>query len=551
MRSIFQRLWPWLAAALSGITLTFCYPGWNVEGLVWIWAFPLLIALWYSEPKPGKKRWRRGFRLGYVAGISFFAVNLHWLHENDLVPTFGNLTLHLYLALYFGVWGAFAATIGRLKDENLRASAPKDAPLIQRLWESSSANLRCAALNACAWAGLEWLRGWLFTGFGWNGLGVALHQNLILSQIADIIGVTGLSFLIMFCGCIGLGTLRRLRLELGRATVMRPHFDFIIAIALVIGCFFYGFQRSLHPLPDEKVIPVSTLLVQGNIPQDEKWDAAFVQQNYQKYADLTSLTLDTRDYDLVVWPESSVLFGFYEGYDYNKPFIDGLLDGTDFTFIAGINEDSLGEGLFNTMYAFRGNMDNFVTYRKMHLVPFGEFMPFRSFPGVDALASKVMRFDFSPGTSAEPLRLVKPEVDVIPCICFEDSIGRLVRKFIRQSPQMIVNITNDGWFGETSAAEQHLANARFRCVELRRPMVRAANTGVTCIIDDAGRILDHQKLVDPETGSIFTDGFLASTVRVPKEGLITFYAKFGDVFSITAGIVALAFIILAKLKRKA
>lgn len=548
MRTLFQRIWPWVAAALSGVILTFCYPGWNLEGLVWVWPFPLLIALWYSEPKPGKKRGWRGFRLGYVAGVFFFTINLSWLHENDLVPTFGNLALQFFLALYFGAWGAFAATFGRLTDDSLSTST--DSPLIRRLWESSSANLRCAAINACAWTGLEWLRGWLFTGFGWNGLGVAFHQNLILAQMADIVGVTGLSFLIMFCSCIGMGTLRRLRLEIGRNLRMRPHFDFIIAIVLVIVCFFYGVQRSITERPGTENIPVSTLLVQGNIPQDQKWDADFIDQNYQKYADLTRLTLDSRDYDLVVWPESSILYGFYEGYHYNQPFIDSLLAGKDFTFIAGINEDAIDEGLFNTMYFFRGSMDNYANYRKSHLVPFGEFMPFRSFPGVDALASKVMQFDFSPGTSTEPIRLAKPEIDVIPCICFEDTIGRLTRQFVRPGPQLIVNITNDGWFGETASAEQHVANARFRCIELRRPMVRAANTGVTCIIDIAGRTVDHHKLTDPVTNSIFIDGFLASTVQVPKSGVITFYARFGDAFSLAAGLVALLFIAVTVFKRK-
>jgi apolipoprotein N-acyltransferase len=164
-------------------------------------------------------------------------------------------------------------------------------------------------------------------------------------------------------------------------------------------------------------------------------------------------------------------------------------------------------------------------------------MPFRWFPGVDALAQNVMAFDFNAGTSTDPIKLAKPEIDIIPCICFEDSVGRLTRKFIRPTPQMIVNITNDGWFKKTAGAEQHLANARFRCIELRRPMVRSANTGVTCIIDESGRIQEHQKLSDPDNG-IFIEGFVSSNVRVPKEGLITFYAKFGDIFSITVGLIA-------------
>ena len=156
-------------------------------------------------------------------------------------------------------------------------------------------------------------------------------------------------------------------------------------------------------------------------------------------------------------------------------------------------------------------------------------------PFLDALLKDLIPGDFQRGDSTEPLRLPGKDVQIIPLICFEDTVGRLTRKFVRPEPQFMVNVTNDGWFGTSPAAEQHLANARFRCVELRRPMARACNTGVTCLIDVNGNVT--AELVDPEEG-VFVKGALASTLRVPSEPVMTFYARFGDLFTAIVSLCA-------------
>jgi len=552
--SSWKRVLPPLAAVASGSALVFCYPPWQAEWVVWVWAFPLLGVLWYTDPRPARKSGiprpaLRGALLGYLAGLCFFALNLRWLHANTLVPAGGILALQAFLALYFAAFGAFAATVGRPRDARFRVPHEGGNPG-ERLWQASGENLRAAVLNACAWAGLEWLRGWLFSGFGWNGLGVALHRNLILAQIADVIGVTGLSFLIMFCACVGLGSLRRFQLELTRRSARSPRFDFAAVVLILIACFFYGIHRGRAYRGE--TVEIDVLLVQGNVPQEEKWNPDLLDANYARYERLARMNLESRDFDLVVMPESAFPLSFYEGYDYHGPILDELLALRDFTLLLGINEDAVGEGLFNAIFAFRGDSRQFRTYRKIHLVPFGEYLPLRdTIPGWGDLVGDALRFDFSPGSSHEPMRVEDPDFEIIPMVCFEDTLGRLARKFIRPHPQLMVNVTNDGWFGETEASAQHVANAVFRCIELRRPMVRAANTGITCAIDDFGSLADRadgsgfpRVLADPISDSTFVEGTLPVTLPLRRQPPVTLYARVGDAFSVTAGALALLAVVL-------
>jgi apolipoprotein N-acyltransferase len=193
--TFFHRL---LLAIASGVALTLAYPRWNLSLMVWLWIFPLLYALWggraKSEVRSEKSEVRRGFALGYLAGVAFFIPNIAWVRHSsrviagaednswagmgpEIMGVAAVLGLGLYLALYFGVWAAFAATIGRPRISGDGMPAAGDAG---RLFSSSLESLRSAGLTAGAWVACEWLRGMIFTGFGWNGLGVALHQNVVL-----------------------------------------------------------------------------------------------------------------------------------------------------------------------------------------------------------------------------------------------------------------------------------------------------------------------------------------------------------------------------------
>ncbi|MFZ4763792.1 MAG: apolipoprotein N-acyltransferase [Roseimicrobium sp.] len=530
-------------AVLSGLVLTTAYPRWNVSAMVWLWIFPLLFALWSPRAEDAQKRnrGRRGFVLGYLAGLAFFMTNLSWVRHSsrviagaqgaewmgwgpELLGLGAVLGLSVYLALYWGLWAAFAATIGRPRLGDSSDGA---------LFSSSLESLRSAFLCAAAWVATEWLRGTVFTGFNWNGLGAAMHQSTLLIQGADVVGVTGLAFLPVFFACIGYNTVLRFRQEV-RTSRVRPHADFWCAAVLLVVTVGYGAARLVKK-PGES-IPLRVLLVQPNVPQAQRWEASgtpeLMEQIYHGLGRLTQIGVASAKPDLVIWPESAIPAPFHD--PNHIPFLDDLLKLDDFTLLSGADILVPGEPFATGAALMRGSFENHQLYRKVHLVPFGEYLPLRDVPGVQSLLGDVIPGDFTPGTSTEPFTLEKPAgVQLIPLVCFEDTDGRLARKFVRDAPQLLVNLTNDGWFLHSNENEVHLANAIFRCVELRRPMVRSCNTGVTCYVDSLGRIARGDTLDDPKTGSVFVKGVLPKEVAVPKHPERTFYAQYGDVFSHT------------------
>jgi apolipoprotein N-acyltransferase len=533
------QYWPYLAAPLGGALLSLCYPPFDYSGFIWAFLIPLFAALWSAPAKP-KHPILRGSILGYLFGLAFFGINLSWISEVHPAA----ICIAFYLALYPAVFGCIASTLGRPRDEQLCPTGSTHK------WPTTFAvartTIRVSLINAAAWTGLEYLRGILFTGFGWNGLGVAFHDELlVLAQPADIIGVTGLSFMIVFVGTTFAATLRRLQLEIHNAT-MRPHLDFAAAVAMIIAFFFYGIAKTTQK-PAEDPIVVKTLLVQANIPQEEKWDQAYIKEIYDSYEKLTVPVVASSPLDLVIWPESALPLEYYYNGNYHETYFNRLLAENDYTLIFGTNENAISEGYFNSIMTMRGNTDSRQSYRKIHLVPFGEYVPFRGKIKPLNFLEDIIGGDFDRGTSTDPLPLTKPEpFSVIPTICFEDTIGRLTRKFVRSEPQLIVNCTNDGWFGQSACSRQHMANAKFRCIELRRPMARAANTGVTCVIDETGSLDDrrqggYEPRIIREGGagsSSFVQGFMSTRIALDRNPPITFYAKHGDLFSILCGLGA-------------
>ena len=181
-------------------------------------------------------------------------------------------------------------------------------------------------------------------------------------------------------------------------------------------------------------------------------------------------------------------------------------------------------------------------YRKIHLVPFGEYIPLRhSFPLFAAVANRWVPGDFGMGNDYTVFHLTNDEVRVAPLICFEDTIGELTRRFVLHGANLLVNVTNDGWFLHSAGSRQHLANAIFRCVETRCPMVRAANTGVTCFVNEFGRVT---QVLQDDTGNTFTEGVLSGEVNVPQDRQLTFYARHGELFAKLCACVTLIAIVV-------
>lgn len=564
-----MRLSRYLLALIGGFALSFAYPRWNISLLAWLWIFPLLYALWSERlrsAEPKARPLRQGFKIGYVAGLAFFIPNLAWVRHSSRVihGALGNewmgwgpelmgfgavVGLSLYLSLYWGLWGAFTATVARPR---ISADGQITGGDSGKIFSVSLESLRSAFLAAGMWVACEWLRGWVMTGFGWNGLGVALRPNLALIQSADLVGVTGLSFLPVFVAAIGYNTVLRFRQEI-RTSRVRPHADFFCGIILLLANFGYGVKQLSRPMGD--FTPLHVMMVQLNLPQGEKFLARSTGEGVDSiYQDLGRLTVlfasrvTENPPHLVIWPESALPYRFHD--PNHIPFLNDILGMGDFSLLTGTDIELPNEAMYTGAALMRGAFDNHQLYKKVHLVPFGEYLPLREIGLVRALLGNVLPGDFQAGTSIKPLLLEQPAgVQLIPLVCFEDTVGRLARRFIESpAPQLIVNLTNDGWFLQSEENEVHLANAIFRCIELRRPMARACNTGVTCVVDAQGRIPKGAKLVDAK-GSVFTKGVLTQTIRLEKQPPMTFYARHGDVFSYAMLAICAAAALWALLRR--
>lgn len=556
-RALILRL---IAIIATGLMVAALFPPFSISYLAWICMIPLLIALWSID---GKHRAKKGFLIGYLAGAISFGIQVSWL---STVSWLGPIVLAGYLAIYWGIFGAFAATIGNPWHQKKGFS------------ETPARSLFNAFTHAAIFAGLEVARGWMLTGFGWNGLGVAFHETLAMSQAADLLGVAGLTLMLVFFQAIIVQCARRL-LRSAAEGKKSPRWDFTVtavAVGILLG---YGIIKiSLENAKPS--IALKTLLVQINIPHEGAKVLWSAQQVHMAYEDETLLALknitdqDEKNLqaamqksaegeielnapDWVLWPETalngrllSTDDGQYGSYIENLDTISRVRESEgNFKLIYGaveIEGEAREDGLyqkenariFNSIVVETPSGD-IQTFRKHHLVLFGETIPLLdTFPFLQAIyeqqSGQKYYGSFSAGESLDPLEvdLRGQTIQIIPSVCFEDTVPRLTRKFIRNSPQIIVNLTNDGWFKTSPAAAQHFANARFRAIELRRPMLRCANTGVSAAISTVGSTIHpetgkNQAILD-KNGSSFIRGHLLTELNIPLNPSTSLYSIIGD-----------------------
>ncbi len=569
-----RATWIRIAAAVaSGLLVAALFPPFDIAAMAWVAMAPLLAALWSVEEKNAG---RKGFLLGWLAGTVSCAVQFSWL---GIVSLLGVVVLPLYLGLFWGAFGAFAATLGNPWRSEKQG------------WPECVRSLRIAFCHGAVWAGLEWLRGWLFTGFGWNGLGVAFHETAAIAQAADLLGVAGLSLLLVFFQAVLVQAGRRM-IRSARDGVRRLRIDFAVAAAVVGMVLCYGIVRMAMEGRGESV-RLKTLLVQINIPQDAArvlWEAIDVHMAYEEETLKALEQLADKDAarlkeavgegdegaislswpDWVMWPESALTGrilrtedGTWGTWQENLDTIAQVRTAGPFTLIHGTNEleaEKSGENELIMMekgrawnsLAVMSPDDDLQTYRKRHLVIFGETIPFvDTIPLLKKIyeqqAGVAYGGSFTPGVSADPLPIATAAgtvIGAIPTICFEDTLARITRLFIRPGPQVIVNVTNDGWFKESAAAAQHFANARFRSIEMRRPMLRCANNGVSAALDTTGSTAHpdtgNPQVITDANGSHFTRGSLLAELDVPLQPSFSLYAVIGDWGVIGLALAALA-----------
>ncbi len=501
-----QFMLKYYPALISGLFLTLSFPDTNIAWLAFFALVPLLMSIQSMTPT-------ESFYAGFITGISFFLTLIYWIVPTihvygglHLILAFGVLTLLcLYLALYPAV---FAFTLKKLKYGSYM-------PL----------------LAACIWTGLEYIRTYAFTGFSWGTLGYSQYENLALIQIADFTGVYGVSFLIILVN----SSLAVLFMSFKKKIAGQYIIPVIYTTVLVIGVYIYGSQKINNIDSQIKKAEKTTIsIIQGNIKQNLKWSDEFKIHTIEKYIQLSKSQIK-KNPDLVIWPETAL--PFYYGFDrVLSNHVNQCVESSKTNFLIGspaFELDKEHTRFYNRAYMFDGFADITGSYDKNHLVPFGEYVPFGdylTFLGkITAQAG-----NFSTGNQAFlPLEFNNHNLNVTRktgvLICFEILFPSISSKFVKNGADILTTITNDAWFGHSSAAMQHFSIAVFRAVENRRTLARAANTGISGFIDPKGKII--------ETTSLFKD--TAVTRKVPILTHISFYTKHGDLFAIGSILVTL------------
>lgn len=500
--------------AASGLLFFLSFPQYDLWPLAWIALVPLLIALHRAPPTAA-------FWYGWLAGGIYYLGCIYWV--THAMVRYGNLPLWLsvavmlllvaYAGVYLGVFAVFYAKIQKY-------------PALLQLF-----------LAPAAWVALEWLRGHLLTGFPWALLGYSQFQLLPFVQVSDLTGIYGVSFLLVMINlALTQGLLAGLRQRpSGFREVGVPLLTALVVVMLV---FAYGFWR-LSP-PDVAPVPLNVALIQGNIDQAQKWNPAYQQETLRIYEGLTrqaSAQAAGRDgLDLVVWPETATPF-FFERETQYRQRLEALAQDLKTPLLFGspaaeFTDDprsgNRSPTLYNSAYLLSAEGGLAARYDKIHLVPFGEYVP------LGTLLSFLHKLvegigEFGAGRTFTVMEIPKGSLGVV--ICFEVIFPELVRQFVKRGTALMVTITNDAWFGRTSAPYQHFSMVVFRAIENRVPFVRAANTGISGYVDAYGRIR--------AAGGLMERTFLIETVT-PKTRR-SFYSEYGDLFAYLCGIIALTF----------
>lgn len=500
-----SRLTGWKAAALATVAGAlsvlsmapfFLWPVLFLTFPVLIWLFDGVALRERAAVNAGRRPWQtgiaKGAMIGWAFGFGFFLASIYWISYAFLVEPdryawsmpFAVAALPAALALFYAVAGALTVV----------------------LWQPGYTRL---AGFAVAFFAAELARSYLFTGFPWNLFGYALTANAALMQAAAVAGVFGLTLAALYIFASPAALIATAEARRGRRLVSP-----LLLSLLAIGALFAAGTQRLASARDEMVEGVNLRLVQSNIPQSEKWKPENRSAIFQRHLDLSKNGTDGTDisaFTHVFWPESAVPFLFvYNGALNGNPVRQHLADliPDNALLIVGAERadgkrDTNGQvtidGVYNSLFALDGDARILETYDKTHLVPFGEYVPFRETLALLGLGAFNHRLEgFNAGNRRATVRL--PQTPPFsPLICYEIIFpGRATLS--KDRAHWLVNLTNDAWFGNSTGPYQHLQQAKVRAVEEGLPVVRVANTGISAIINPYGEIKAQLSL--NETGVI-------------------------------------------------
>jgi apolipoprotein N-acyltransferase len=527
-------------AAMGGFALTAAFPGWNLPGAAWVGPALILFAAFHVQGGVA-------FRIGCFAGLVHALTSLSWLlsipytfHGIPLGPGAGWLALAAYVALYHGlwVWGCWKIlpkALPRGENEVDEAEKPGWKPggwahFLRLSWRQRMLwALGCAVL----WTGLEVVRAHFLSGFPWNLLGSSQFRLLPLIQVATVGGVYAVSFLVVWMSVsIGValtGILREFRRSPGApihgvrgGSLMADVFVPLLAVAAVVSL---GTDRVFSKPLSRGELAVAG--IQPSIPQTVIWDSTEDTRRFEKVLSLTRDALKQKP-DLVVWPESAFPGFTTENYQALTNLVTG---NRVWTLLCADDADPPlkpgGERLYyNASFLFSPEDGMVGSYRKRRLVIFGEYVPLtRWLPFLKWLTP--IDGGFTPGRYAAQFEMEHPAAQFSVLICFEDVFPQEVRDHVREGTDFLINLTNDGWFGEGACQWQQAAASVFRAVENGVGIFRCTNNGITCWIDPVGRICE---VANP--GNVYSSGYLFSRIPLPASGARTptFYNLHGDVF---------------------
>jgi len=500
-------------ALLAGALLALSFPKFGHPAFAWIAVAPLLVAVTH-RPQPR----RRAFALGLASGIVYFTGTLYWLVET--MTTFGGLStwqaalaaavliayLSLFPAIFAMIQARLAGTFGR----------------------------RALLMAPMVWVASEMGRTYILDGFPWELLGYSQAGVLPIAQLASVVGVYGLSaFVMMVSAAAAYAALER--------SAARWRVAAAVA-AMVLAAGVWGAFRIRGSALTREGTPVRVAVVQGNILQDQKWDPALANAIMQRYVEMTREAIG-RHAQFVLWPESATPLP-YERDPVRGEAIRRLAREAHITLLIGsdqyepilpIDQGKPQERVYNAAYLIQPDGSTAAIYRKIHLVPFGEYVPFKRIlffvgPIVEAVS------DFTHGTDAILLPVAGHQAST--AICYEVIYSGLMRDFVTRGSELLTTITNDAWYGRSSAAYQHWQQASLRTIEEGRYLARAANTGISGFVDPYGRVLQSSPMFQ---SAVMTEDVRFLTAR-------TIYSRIGDAAGWLS--VALTAVALVATRRK-